>query len=64
MKKICLSKKNKVICGVCGGIAEYFHLDATIVRIICVLLTPSTFFTVAVLYIICWAVMPLNHSDE
>ena len=27
------SNKNKVLCGVCGGIAEYFHVDPTLVRL-------------------------------
>lgn len=30
---------NKKLCGVCGGIAEYFNIDPTIVRIITVLFT-------------------------
>ena len=59
-KKLCLSRKNKVIAGVCGGFAEYFGVDATLVRIILVILI--LVFNVIpmpiVLYIICWAVMP------
>ena len=27
------SNKNKVLCGVCGGIAEYFNVDPTLVRL-------------------------------
>ena len=30
--------KNKMLCGVCGGIAEYFNIDATVVRLIVVFL--------------------------
>lgn len=26
--------ENRMICGVCGGIAEYFNIDPTIVRIV------------------------------
>ena len=26
--------QNKMICGVCGGIAEYFNIDPTIVRLV------------------------------
>lgn len=37
-KQLYRSKRNKVIGGVCGGIAEYFDTDPTIVRLICVLL--------------------------
>ncbi|SNS04106.1 phage shock protein C (PspC) family protein [Anaerovirgula multivorans] len=32
-KKIYLSDRDKKIAGVCGGIAEYFDLDSTIVRL-------------------------------
>lgn len=32
-KRITRSRRNKVIEGVCGGIAEYFDIDATIVRL-------------------------------
>lgn len=30
--------QNRVICGVCGGLAEYLDLDPTVMRIIWVLL--------------------------
>ncbi|MFA6130779.1 MAG: PspC domain-containing protein [Patescibacteria group bacterium] len=33
-KKLTRSKKDRILFGVCGGLAEYFHIDATIVRII------------------------------
>ena len=34
MKKLYKSRTNKMICGICGGIAEYFDMDPTVVRII------------------------------
>ena len=34
MKRLTLSENNKKIVGVCGGIGEYFGIDATIVRIL------------------------------
>ena len=39
MKKLCKSETNRYICGVCGGIAEYFGIDATIVRLLFAALT-------------------------
>ena len=33
-KKLYRSTTNKTICGVCGGIAEYFNIDATLIRVI------------------------------
>jgi phage shock protein C len=38
-KKLYKSKDDKMICGVCGGIAEYFGIDATLVRLAWALLT-------------------------
>ena len=32
-KKLYKSNKNKMLCGVCGGIAEYFGIDPTLVRL-------------------------------
>lgn len=33
MKKLTKSSTNKMIAGVCGGIAEYFGIDPTLVRL-------------------------------
>ena len=38
MKKLKVSNTDLVLMGVCGGIAEYFSIDATIVRVLYVLL--------------------------
>ena len=32
-KRLYKSGKNKVLCGVCGGIGEYFNIDPTLVRL-------------------------------
>ena len=36
-KKLFRSNVDKKLCGVCGGIAEYFELDPTVVRILWVI---------------------------
>lgn len=33
VKRLVKSDQNRIICGVCGGIAEYFRIDATLVRL-------------------------------
>ena len=33
MKKLYRSESNKMVAGVCGGIAEYFEIDPTLVRL-------------------------------
>ncbi len=37
-KKLYKSQTDKKICGVCGGIAEFFEIDSTVVRLIWALL--------------------------
>jgi phage shock protein C len=56
------SRRDKILGGVCGGIAEYFSVSATIVRIIAVigLLIPSV--PVAIAYVIMWLVVPQSDS--
>lgn len=38
MEKLYRSEKDKIICGVCGGLAEYFKIDSVVVRIFFILL--------------------------
>lgn len=38
-KKLYKSITDKKLCGVCGGIAEYFDIDSTIVRLIWAIFT-------------------------
>ena len=33
MKKLYKSETDRLVCGVCGGIAEYFGIDSTVVRV-------------------------------
>ena len=49
---------NKKIAGVCGGLAQYFGMDASIVRIIYLLATIFTAFAGVLIYIILMLVMP------
>lgn len=37
MKKLYRSKIDKKLCGVCGGFAEYFEIDPTILRILLII---------------------------
>lgn len=62
-KKLYKSRKNKVIGGVCGGIAEYFNIDPTIVRIITVILGFIHGFGVAA-YLIIFLIMPYSDSED
>ncbi|NLL62445.1 MAG: PspC domain-containing protein, partial [Candidatus Atribacteria bacterium] len=58
-KKLYRSKKDSMIAGVCGGIAEYFEIDPTLVRLLTVLVV---FLGGAggIAYIIAWIIIPQN----
>ena len=53
-----LRSKSKVVAGVLGGIADYFDIDPTAVRVVYALLTPLTAFSGIIIYFILWLVMP------
>lgn len=56
-KKLCKSKYDSKLCGVCGGIAEFLGIDSTVVRLAFVVLV--FFFGLSVwTYIIAALVMP------
>ena len=52
MKKLFRSSTDRKICGVCGGIAEYFNIDSTLVRLGVVLLSCLAFGTGVLLSLI------------
>ncbi|ADP34006.1 PspC domain-containing protein [Bacillus atrophaeus] len=52
MKKLYRSKKNKMIAGVVGGLADYLNMDASLLRIITVILAFVTSGIVPLVYII------------
>jgi phage shock protein PspC (stress-responsive transcriptional regulator) len=58
------SGSDKMIAGVCGGVARSFGIDASIVRIIWAVL--SLFFTglPVVLYAVLWLVLPVDGNSN
>ncbi len=58
-KRLHRSRTEKMLGGVCGGLAEYFDVDPTIVRVAWVALTILPIPGSAILaYLILWVVMP------
>jgi phage shock protein C len=59
-KRLARSETDKQIAGVCGGLAEYFGVDSTIVRLAAVILAiyPGAVIGGIVAYVIAWFIMP------
>ncbi len=55
--------RNKMIGGVCGGLAEYFGMDPSILRIVVTILALLTTVAPVVLgYIVAWIVIPVRRG--
>ena len=60
-KKLYRNPSNKYIAGVCSGLADYIHIDPTIVRIIWALVGLSGAGILA--YLICALIIPEKPAD-
>ena len=57
-KRLVRRTDDKMIGGVCAGVADYFGLDPTLVRILTVVGAVLGLGSVVVAYVVAWAVMP------
>jgi len=59
-RRLTRSSRNRMIAGVCGGLAEYFGIDATLIRVIFVVLAlmagPGL-----LLYLALWVTLPKGY---
>ncbi|MDR1601545.1 MAG: PspC domain-containing protein [Tannerella sp.] len=62
-KRLYRSDEEKMIAGVCGGIAEYFGLDPVLVRVGYILLSLFTVFSGFLAYLILWIVIPQKKKN-
>lgn len=61
-KRLTRTESDKMISGVCGGIAKYFGWDPTIVRLAYLLLTFGTAFSGIIVYLILMICMPKEYT--
>ena len=59
-KKLYLSNKDRKIAGFCGGLAQYFGVDSTLIRLLYVILTIVSFGAGIIFYLIAWIIVPRN----
>lgn len=57
-KKLYRTTDDKMIGGVCGGLAKYFGLDSTLVRVAYALLSICTAFSGVLVYLVLLVIMP------
>jgi phage shock protein C len=57
-KKLIRPKDSRMLAGVCQGVADYFGIDATVVRLATVILALVTFGGAVLVYLAAWLLMP------
>lgn len=68
-KRVFRSRRDRMVAGVCGGIAEYFDVDPTLIRLLWVAAIVFGFGSGLIIYIICAIVIPemppnYHHYEE
>lgn len=61
-KRLYKSRNNKMICGVCAGIADYFNIDPSIVRVLWAVLALAA-GTGVLAYIACAIILPEGGTE-
>ena len=61
-KRLYKSRNNKMICGVCAGIADYFNIDPSIVRVLWAVLAQAA-GTGVLAYIACAIILPEGDTE-
>lgn len=61
-KKLYRSKTDKIFAGVCGGLAEYFDIDATIIRLLFILIVAFG-GSGLIVYALLWLIMPKSSNE-
>ncbi|HEX5905728.1 MAG TPA: PspC domain-containing protein [Propionibacteriaceae bacterium] len=56
-RKLYRSRNQRMVAGVCGGLADYFNIDATVIRVLFLILTVFG-GTGLVVYLVMWIIVP------
>ena len=65
-KRLTRSSRDRKLGGVCGGLAEYFEVDATAVRLVWAILTivPGAIVLGLLAYFVGWFIMPAGRAES
>ena len=63
-KKLFRNPNDKMLGGVCSGLAAFFGIDSTLIRIIVAILALASFGTILLIYLVLWILVPEAHTAE
>lgn len=58
VKRLYRTRDDQMIGGICGGLARYFAIDPTLVRVLAVVALVFAFPATVIGYLLAWAIMP------
>ncbi|MGY2873744.1 phage shock protein C [Marmoricola sp. URHA0025 HA25] len=57
-KRLLRTRDDQMVAGVCGGLARYLGVDATLIRVAAVIALVFAFPATVIGYVLAWAIMP------
>jgi phage shock protein C len=64
-KRLTRSRTDKKIAGICAGLAHYFDMDVTVVRIVCIFITLATGICPGIAtYLLAWIIVPAEPQPQ
>ena len=64
MKRLYRSKKEQMLGGICGGLAEYLDVDPSIIRLVFVVLIVLSWGLFLLVYIAAWVIVPVSPEES
>ncbi len=58
MRRLHRSRHERMIAGVAGGIAKYFDIDPTVIRLVWIVAAIPGLFPALFAYLLCWILIP------
>lgn len=58
VRRLTRSRSDRMVAGVCGGVAEYTGLDGNVVRLLAVLVVLFGAFLPVIAYVVAWVLLP------
>jgi phage shock protein C len=58
VRRLYRTRDDKMIGGTCGGLARYFDVDPTLVRVLAVMALVFAFPATVIGYVLAWAILP------
>jgi len=64
MKRLYRSKKEQMLGGICGGLAEYIDVDPSIIRLVWVVFIVLSWGLFLLVYLVAWIIIPASPEES